>query len=111
MIAPTAAAKHANPIPASTDAVTDPRSRHAHQPSAASQPSPAGEGPFITGDWDSGYRAARLRALVEQQIGPGQKFDVGPGPLCCSPRAQIGHGQKFDIGVINEPMTADPRPF
>ncbi|MHB1064199.1 MAG: penicillin acylase family protein [Georgenia sp.] len=37
---------------------------------------PAGEGPFITSDWDAGYRAARLRALVQQQIGTGEKFDV-----------------------------------
>lgn len=37
---------------------------------------PAGQSPFITTDWDAGYRAARLRALVEERIGTGGTFDV-----------------------------------
>ena len=37
---------------------------------------PAGTGPFLTADWDYGYRAQRIRDLLEQQISSGQKVTV-----------------------------------
>ncbi|WP_127131263.1 penicillin acylase family protein [Georgenia sp. SYP-B2076] len=36
-----------------------------------------GSGPFLTGDWDPGYRAARIRTLLEERIAGGRPFDVG----------------------------------
>jgi penicillin amidase len=37
---------------------------------------PAGTGPFLTGDWDYGYRAQQIRDLLEQQIAAGTKMTV-----------------------------------
>ncbi len=37
---------------------------------------PAGTGPFLTRDWDYGYRAQRIRDLLQQQIASGQKVTV-----------------------------------
>nr|WP_100423443.1 penicillin acylase family protein [Sediminihabitans luteus] len=37
---------------------------------------PAGSEPFLTTDWDYGYRSQRIRTLLEDQIESGRKFDV-----------------------------------
>ncbi len=37
---------------------------------------PAGEGPFLTTDWDRGYRAQRIRELLEKAIADGTPVDV-----------------------------------
>ncbi len=37
---------------------------------------PAGQGPFLTSDYDPGYRAERIRTLLERAIGDGEKLDV-----------------------------------
>ena len=37
---------------------------------------PAGFGPFLTADWDYGYRAQRIRDLLEDRIADGEKLDV-----------------------------------
>ncbi|KAE8763420.1 penicillin acylase family protein, partial [Georgenia thermotolerans] len=36
----------------------------------------AGQGPFLTTDWDEGYRAGRIRQLIEQRLDEGKRFDV-----------------------------------
>ncbi|UNX55454.1 penicillin acylase family protein [Georgenia sp. TF02-10] len=44
---------------------------------AANQPvAPPGSGPFLTTDWDAGYRAQRIRTLIEEQIAEDRPFDV-----------------------------------
>lgn len=37
---------------------------------------PAGSGPFLTEDWDYGYRGARIRALLEEEIRSGRPISV-----------------------------------
>ncbi|QDC26489.1 penicillin acylase family protein [Georgenia yuyongxinii] len=37
---------------------------------------PAGQGPFLTNDWDAGYRAERVRELLAQRVGAGDAVDV-----------------------------------
>lgn len=37
---------------------------------------PAGTGPFLTTDWDYGYRSQRIRDLLSEQIATGQKVTV-----------------------------------
>nr|WP_297425815.1 penicillin acylase family protein [uncultured Actinotalea sp.] len=37
---------------------------------------PAGVGPFLTGDWDRGFRAQRIRELLEEAIAAGTPVDV-----------------------------------
>jgi penicillin amidase len=37
---------------------------------------PAGVGPFLTSDWDYGYRAQRIRDVLERQIKDGEQIDV-----------------------------------
>ncbi|WP_179950933.1 penicillin acylase family protein [Xylanimonas oleitrophica] len=37
---------------------------------------PAGTGPFLTNDWDYGFRSERIRALLTQQIDSGRPFGV-----------------------------------
>jgi len=36
---------------------------------------PAGTGPFLTTDWDAGYRAARIRAELDRAIAAGEPID------------------------------------
>ncbi|MGY4643649.1 penicillin acylase family protein [Cellulomonas sp. URHB0016] len=38
---------------------------------------PAGVGPFLTGDWDYGYRAQRIRDELTRLVGSGHKLTVG----------------------------------
>jgi penicillin amidase len=38
---------------------------------------PSGEGPFLTTDWDAGFRSQRIRSLLEQKIAGGDPIDVG----------------------------------
>ncbi|MFH5824744.1 penicillin acylase family protein [Georgenia sp. AZ-5] len=35
-----------------------------------------GAGPFLTTDWDAGYRASRVRTLLEEGLANGEKLDV-----------------------------------
>ena len=37
---------------------------------------PEGTGPFLTADYDMGYRSERIRTLLTQQIAAGKKLDV-----------------------------------
>lgn len=37
---------------------------------------PAGAGPYLTSDWDYGYRSQRIRALLEEQIASGEPMTV-----------------------------------
>lgn len=37
---------------------------------------PAGTTPFLTTDWDYGYRSQRIRALLQEEIDSGRKVDV-----------------------------------
>lgn len=37
---------------------------------------PAGAGPYLTSDWDYGYRSQRIRALLEEQIAAGDPVTV-----------------------------------
>ncbi len=37
---------------------------------------PDGTGPFLTRDWDYGFRSERIRTLVQKQIDSGRKFDA-----------------------------------
>ncbi len=37
---------------------------------------PQGAGPFLTADFDTGYRSQRIRTLLTQQIAAGRKIDV-----------------------------------
>jgi penicillin G amidase len=37
---------------------------------------PAGQGPFLTNDWDAGYRAQRIRELLARQVEAGEEVDV-----------------------------------
>ena len=37
---------------------------------------PSGQGPFLTTDWDAGYRSQRIRALIEHEISQGEPIDV-----------------------------------
>lgn len=37
---------------------------------------PAGQGPFLTNDWDAGYRAERIRELLADRVDAGQPLDV-----------------------------------
>ncbi|WP_308113232.1 penicillin acylase family protein [Antribacter soli] len=37
---------------------------------------PSGTGPFLTNDWDYGYRSQRIRTLIQQQVDAGRKFSV-----------------------------------
>lgn len=37
---------------------------------------PAGDGPFVTRDWDSGYRAQRITSLIEEAIAGGTPLTV-----------------------------------
>ncbi|MFC7404808.1 penicillin acylase family protein [Georgenia alba] len=45
--------------------------------SAANQAvTPSGEGPFLTADWDAGYRSQRIRELIEYTIEQNRPVDV-----------------------------------
>ncbi|MBB2924024.1 penicillin acylase family protein [Cellulomonas cellasea] len=37
---------------------------------------PAGVGPYLTSDWDYGFRAQRIRSVLEEQIRSGEQIDV-----------------------------------
>lgn len=37
---------------------------------------PAGAGPYLTSDWDYGFRSQRIRTLLEEQIAAGKPFTV-----------------------------------
>lgn len=37
---------------------------------------PDGTGPFLTNDWDYGFRSERIRTLIQNQIDSGRKFTV-----------------------------------
>lgn len=37
---------------------------------------PAGTGPFLTADWDHGYRSQRIRTLLQEQIEAGEPIDL-----------------------------------
>ena len=37
---------------------------------------PAGAGPYLTSDWDYGFRSQRIRTLLEEQIAAGTPFTV-----------------------------------
>lgn len=37
---------------------------------------PAGAGPYLTSDWDYGFRSQRIRTLIEEQVAAGTPFTV-----------------------------------
>lgn len=37
---------------------------------------PTGSGPFLTQDWDQGYRAQRIRGMLQDAIAAGERIDV-----------------------------------
>ena len=60
--------------PAAMPAAVDPPSGYVV---AANQAvTPAGEGPFLTNDWDYGYRAERIRDRLDELIAAGTPVDV-----------------------------------
>jgi penicillin G amidase len=71
---------------------------------------PAGEGPFLTADWDYGYRAQRLRTLLEEALDSGQPIDLETSRLLQlddhNPYAELLVPYLLDVPV-EDPFTRD----